>query len=118
MSTVQQRRPDLDEPVADATGQARGRSPPRLPLPLRGCRWRHAGAEETSTASRPVRGCRDGCRRCSRGTGPTPSWRAASVATGPVFTIRALPWGRAVHINDAELIKQIFTGDPASSARG
>ncbi len=32
---------------------------------------------------------------------------------GPVFTIRALPWGRAVHVNDAELIKQIFTGDPA-----
>ncbi len=32
---------------------------------------------------------------------------------GPVFTIRALPWGRAVHVNDAELIKQIFTGDPS-----
>jgi cytochrome P450 len=30
---------------------------------------------------------------------------------GPVFTIRAEPWGRAVHINDAAMIKQIFTGD-------
>jgi cytochrome P450 len=32
---------------------------------------------------------------------------------GPVFTIRAMPWGTAVVINDAELVKQIFTGDPA-----
>src|SRR3989475_3131883 len=32
---------------------------------------------------------------------------------GPVFTIRALPWGRAVVINDSALVKQIFTGDPA-----
>jgi hypothetical protein len=32
---------------------------------------------------------------------------------GPVFTIRALPWGTAVVINDAELVKQIFTGDAA-----
>jgi cytochrome P450 len=31
---------------------------------------------------------------------------------GPVFTIRALPWGTAVVIDDAELVKQIFTGDP------
>ena len=31
---------------------------------------------------------------------------------GPVFTIRAEPWGRAVHINDAAMIKEIFTGDP------
>ena len=30
---------------------------------------------------------------------------------GPVFTIRALPWGRAVHVNDAGLVKEIFTGD-------
>jgi cytochrome P450 len=32
---------------------------------------------------------------------------------GPVFTIRSLPWGTAVVINDAELVKEIFTGDPA-----
>ena len=32
---------------------------------------------------------------------------------GPVFTIRAMPWGRAVVINDSALVKQIFTGDPA-----
>jgi cytochrome P450 family 135 len=32
---------------------------------------------------------------------------------GPVFTIRAMPWGTAVVVNDADLVKQIFTGDPA-----
>lgn len=32
---------------------------------------------------------------------------------GPVFTIRSLPWGTAVVVNDTHLIKQIFTGDPA-----
>jgi cytochrome P450 len=32
---------------------------------------------------------------------------------GPVFTIRALPWGRTVVVHDAELVKQIFTGDAA-----
>ncbi len=32
---------------------------------------------------------------------------------GPMFTVRALPWGTAVVINDAELVKQIFTGDAA-----
>ncbi len=32
---------------------------------------------------------------------------------GPVFTIRAMPWGTAVVINDADLVKQVFTGDPA-----
>src|ERR1700689_1245387 len=30
---------------------------------------------------------------------------------GPVFTIRAMPWGTAVVVNDAELVKQVFTGD-------
>jgi cytochrome P450 len=30
---------------------------------------------------------------------------------GPVFTIRAIPWGTAVVIDDAGLVKQIFTGD-------
>lgn len=29
---------------------------------------------------------------------------------GPVYTIRAMPWGTAVAINDADLVKQIFTG--------
>jgi cytochrome P450 len=32
---------------------------------------------------------------------------------GPVFTIRALPWGKAVVVSDASLVKQIFTGDPS-----
>src|ERR1700679_3625422 len=32
---------------------------------------------------------------------------------GPVFTIRSMPWGTAVVINDADLVKQVFTGDPA-----
>jgi cytochrome P450 len=32
---------------------------------------------------------------------------------GPVFSIRSLPWGRAVVVSDTELVKQIFTGDPA-----
>jgi cytochrome P450 len=32
---------------------------------------------------------------------------------GPVFTIRAMPWGTAVVVNDADLVKEIFTGDPA-----
>ena len=32
---------------------------------------------------------------------------------GPVFKIRALPWGTAVVVSDSALVKQIFTGDPA-----
>jgi cytochrome P450 len=32
---------------------------------------------------------------------------------GPVFTIRAFPWGTAVVIHHADLVKQVFTGDPA-----
>ncbi len=32
---------------------------------------------------------------------------------GPVFTIRAFPWGTAIVVNDAELVKEVFTGDPA-----
>jgi cytochrome P450 family 135 len=32
---------------------------------------------------------------------------------GSVFKIRALPWGTAVVVDDTELVKQIFTGDPA-----
>src|ERR1700679_471971 len=32
---------------------------------------------------------------------------------GPVYTIRALPWHRAVVVDDTALVKQIFTGDPA-----
>ena len=32
---------------------------------------------------------------------------------GPIFTIRALPWGTAVVVNDTELVKEIFTRDPA-----
>ena len=44
----------------------------------------------------------------------TVPWLAANRRRyGPVFTIRALPWGRAVVIGDSDLVKQIFTGDPA-----
>jgi cytochrome P450 family 135 len=32
---------------------------------------------------------------------------------GRMYTIRALPWGRAVVVSDSELIKEVFTGDPA-----
>ncbi len=32
---------------------------------------------------------------------------------GPVFTLRSLPWGTTVVVNDTHLVKQIFTGDPA-----
>ncbi len=32
---------------------------------------------------------------------------------GPMFKLRALPWGTAVVVDDSELVKQIFTGDPA-----
>jgi cytochrome P450 len=32
---------------------------------------------------------------------------------GPVFTLRSLPWGTTVVVNDKHLVKQIFTGDPA-----
>jgi cytochrome P450 len=42
-----------------------------------------------------------------------PFFAAARRRYGPVFTIRSLPWGKAVVIDDAELVKQIFTGDPA-----
>ncbi|HEY3759933.1 MAG TPA: cytochrome P450 [Solirubrobacteraceae bacterium] len=42
-----------------------------------------------------------------------PYLRWARRRYGPVFTIRSLPWGTAVVINDAELVKEIFTGDAA-----
>jgi cytochrome P450 len=32
---------------------------------------------------------------------------------GPVFTIRAFPWGTAVVIHERDLVKQVFTGDAA-----
>src|ERR1700722_11980326 len=32
---------------------------------------------------------------------------------GSGFTIRSLPWGTAVIVNDTQLVRQIFTGDPA-----
>jgi cytochrome P450 family 135 len=31
---------------------------------------------------------------------------------GPMFKIHALPWGTAVLVDDPELVKQVFTGDP------
>jgi hypothetical protein len=42
-----------------------------------------------------------------------PFFEAGRRKYGPVFTIRAVPWGRAVVIHDAGLVKQVFTGDPA-----
>ena len=44
-------------------------------------------------------------------TNPFLSW--CERRYGPVFTLHALPWGRAVHVNDEALIKQAFTGDAA-----
>jgi len=42
-----------------------------------------------------------------------PFFDAATRRYGPIFTIRALPWGTAVVVNDPELVKEVFTGDPA-----
>jgi cytochrome P450 family 135 len=42
---------------------------------------------------------------------PLPFLASARRRYGPVFTIRALPWGTAVVLNDAELVKQVFTGE-------
>jgi cytochrome P450 family 135 len=42
-----------------------------------------------------------------------PFFAASRRRYGPMFTIRALPWGRAVVVNDADLVRQVFTGDPA-----
>ena len=42
-----------------------------------------------------------------------PFFAACRRRYGPVFSIRALPWGRAVVIDDSDLVKQVFTGDPA-----
>ena len=53
------------------------------------------------------------CRRCWSGTVTNRFLSWCQRRYGPVFTIRAMPWGRAVHINDADLVKEIFTGDPA-----
>ena len=38
---------------------------------------------------------------------------ASSRRYGPVFTMRAMPWGTAVVVNDTDLVKQVFSGDPA-----
>jgi cytochrome P450 family 135 len=42
-----------------------------------------------------------------------PFFAACRRRYGPMFTLRALPWGRAVVIEEPELVKQVFTGDPA-----
>lgn len=42
-----------------------------------------------------------------------PFFAAARRRHGPLFTIRVLPWGRAVVVEDPALVKQVFTGDPA-----
>ncbi|HUH80468.1 MAG TPA: cytochrome P450 [Solirubrobacteraceae bacterium] len=38
---------------------------------------------------------------------------AATRRYGPMFTMRALPWGTAVVVNGSELVKEVFSGDPA-----
>ena len=42
-----------------------------------------------------------------------PFFDAASRRYGPIFTIRAMPWGTAVVVNDSDLVKEVFCGDPA-----
>ena len=42
-----------------------------------------------------------------------PFFDAATRRYGPIFTIRVLPWGTAVVVNDADLVKEVFSGDPA-----
>jgi len=42
-----------------------------------------------------------------------PFFEAATRRYGPMFTIRALPWGSAVVVNDVQLVKEVFAGDPA-----
>jgi cytochrome P450 family 135 len=42
-----------------------------------------------------------------------PFFAACRRRYGPMFTLRAFPWGRAVVITEPELVKQVFTGDPA-----
>jgi cytochrome P450 family 135 len=42
-----------------------------------------------------------------------PFFEAATRRFGPIFTIRPLPWGTVVVVNDADLVKQVFGGDPA-----
>jgi cytochrome P450 len=77
-----------DPSAAPATGAARSELPPGPPLPL---------VLQSILAW-----------NCS-----IPFLAACRRRYGPVFTIRSLPWGKAVVINDAELVKQVFTGDPA-----
>jgi cytochrome P450 len=42
-----------------------------------------------------------------------PFFAAARRRHGPVFTLRVMPWGRLVVINDRDLVRDVFTGDPA-----
>jgi cytochrome P450 len=46
-------------------------------------------------------------------TATLPFWEACRRRYGPVFTVRCFPWGTAVFVGDADLVKTIFTGDPA-----
>ena len=66
--------------------------PPRFPR-ARGFRWR--------------------CRRFAHGGPRCRSSTRPARRYGPIFTIRAMPWGTAVVVNDAELVKEVFSGDPA-----
>ncbi len=42
-----------------------------------------------------------------------PFFESNRLRHGPMFSIRAHPWGRAVVVADTDLVKQVFTGDPA-----
>jgi len=101
VSTVQQRPPDLDDHASGSIEQA--------PRP--------ASAEAPSA---PVVDALPPGPRLPRWLQTLLVWNRTNPFLercqrryGPVFTIRALPWGNAVHVNDAALIKQIFTGDPS-----
>ncbi len=42
-----------------------------------------------------------------------PFFDAATRRYGPIFTIRAMPWGTSVVVNDSDLVKEVFAGDPS-----
>lgn len=42
-----------------------------------------------------------------------PFWEWCRSRYGPMFTVRCFPWGTAVFVSDSDLIKEVFTGDPA-----
>jgi cytochrome P450 len=42
-----------------------------------------------------------------------PFWEWCRARYGRMFTVRCFPWGTAVFISDSEMVKEVFTGDPA-----